>query len=239
MTATCLRKEFIQRAINRYLPTAALIAIAGIQIYRAQILHQTAWKGGGFGMFATADSPDCRYFRCALVTPEGDIPVQVPVRFRDAAWKARVAPTQNNLNALAHEMLKSTWVPADFHYRHLAQLVRSEDSSTTAGRKDGDSHSPPDPPDDTAPADLNLPGAQPRGDGASRADPSNVPSAIRKTDRKLSYRLKARQEPDPDPGESPNVIAVRVDLWRYDFDSRTASLKTYPWFSVVLRKSPQ
>ena len=48
-----------------------LCLVAGLHLYRVAVDGQTPWKGGGFGMFSTVDSESARYLRCYLVTSNG------------------------------------------------------------------------------------------------------------------------------------------------------------------------
>ncbi|HVX57896.1 MAG TPA: hypothetical protein VHA37_09290, partial [Candidatus Saccharimonadales bacterium] len=63
------------RPLNRRLliaiPIVALVLIAGLQFVLATRYGLSAWKGGGFGMFSTVDSPDARFLRIYLITAQG------------------------------------------------------------------------------------------------------------------------------------------------------------------------
>ena len=43
-----------------------LILIACLQIYLTQTQELSRWKGGGFGMFSTLDSPSARFLRISI-----------------------------------------------------------------------------------------------------------------------------------------------------------------------------
>lgn len=51
---------------DRWLPAIILCGIASVQLYLANFDGLSPWKGGGFGMFSTVDSPPMR-----LITAEG------------------------------------------------------------------------------------------------------------------------------------------------------------------------
>lgn len=55
-----------------YAAPALLVLVACLQLFRAHTQHLTPWKGGGFGMFASADMPGWRSLRTYLVTPQGE-----------------------------------------------------------------------------------------------------------------------------------------------------------------------
>lgn len=55
-----------------YATPALLVIVACLQLYRAQTQHLTPWKGGGFGMFSSADIPPWRTLRIYLDTGDGE-----------------------------------------------------------------------------------------------------------------------------------------------------------------------
>ncbi|MDG2390966.1 MAG: hypothetical protein P8M30_16790, partial [Planctomycetaceae bacterium] len=56
-----------------------LVVVALTQIVRAYTVDQSPWKGGGFGMFASVDSPGNRERRAYLVT--SDFEFEIPVHY--------------------------------------------------------------------------------------------------------------------------------------------------------------
>jgi hypothetical protein len=73
----------------------------------------TPWKGGGFGMFSTVDSPAGRVVRVELDTDVGPLAVAVPAALRDQAGVARAAPSTDRLIGLAREVAEQWWVVPD------------------------------------------------------------------------------------------------------------------------------
>lgn len=98
-----------------------LLVVAIVQVVRANTIDQSPWKGGGFGMFASVDSPGNREIRAYLVTPEADI--EIPLHFRaiiaerslfDQISKARVIPTEANLQPIANQLARVSWWMKDY-----------------------------------------------------------------------------------------------------------------------------
>jgi hypothetical protein len=73
----------------------------------------TPWKGGGFGMFSTVDSPAGRVVRVEIDTDLGRLPVAVPPALLSQAGVARAAPSTDRLVDLARELAEQWWVVPD------------------------------------------------------------------------------------------------------------------------------
>ncbi|MGZ5443169.1 MAG: hypothetical protein ACXW5U_14265 [Thermoanaerobaculia bacterium] len=98
----------------RRLPLIApilLSAVALIQLYAARTTWLTPWKGGGFGMFSTVDSPGARFLRIALETDRGTVRVGAPAQLQRDAARLREAPDLPALRAFAKKVAAGTWVP--------------------------------------------------------------------------------------------------------------------------------
>jgi hypothetical protein len=176
-----------------------LCGIASLQIYRAQFRDQSAWKGGGFGMFATVDSPGARFLKVYLVTPEGRFPVRPPAsqRARDVA-ELRTAPSREKLDALAARWAATPWIDADRFRQRIA------------------------------------PDRSPRADVPSKAGgPSRPPTAPAARKPRRNLRAVEEGDPPPLPGELIEVSAVRAELWRYTFDSRSTELRAAPFLEAT------
>jgi hypothetical protein len=91
-----------------------LVFVACIQLYRAFSMQQSPWKGGGFGMFSTVDSPGARFLRIRIHTATGEFPVTLPKILQPQGLMARTVPSEANAKQLAVALLKMTWVPQDF-----------------------------------------------------------------------------------------------------------------------------
>ena len=94
--------------IRRYGASILLIVVACNHIYRHYQFKQSSWGAGcGFGMFATVDYHDSRFFRCYLVTDDGEIPVRVATYLASHNLKTRVLPTARNLESLAKNVVRT------------------------------------------------------------------------------------------------------------------------------------
>lgn len=83
------------------------------------------WKGGGFGMFSTIESPSSRIVRVHLLTNGSTkIPVQVPDQYRKLVAQIRTDPRQQDLDTLAAMLSKQSWasykmLPTEQQYYRL------------------------------------------------------------------------------------------------------------------------
>lgn len=100
---------------NLAFPSLLLIGVALVQVVRAHTHGQSSWKGGGFGMFATSDSPGARFMRCIVVGKDGkEFRVVLPPRLGELGLLARVVPTAENVTEVAQEALALEWVREDY-----------------------------------------------------------------------------------------------------------------------------
>jgi RNase H-fold protein (predicted Holliday junction resolvase) len=90
---------------------ALLVAVALVQLHVSRTTWLTPWKGGGFGMFSTVDSPGARFLRIVLETDTGYVRVGVPARLQRDAARLREAPNETALRALAEKLAAAIWVP--------------------------------------------------------------------------------------------------------------------------------
>ncbi len=89
-------RAWVQRA-----PVLLLIAIALLQVGRAHFGHLVAWKGGGFGMFATIDAPDFREVR--LFDARGH-PLAIPADLAAENRRVRSYPDRAAISTLSRTM---------------------------------------------------------------------------------------------------------------------------------------
>lgn len=94
-----------------FLAPSILLLIALFQLIQAGTRGLSPWKGGGFGMFSTVESPSSRVVKAYLGTPQGRIPVQIPGRFKKLEQRIRTQPSQQAGDALARLLQNGTWVP--------------------------------------------------------------------------------------------------------------------------------
>lgn len=97
----------------RYGAPVLLAAVALVQSVQVQRLDLSPWKGGGFGMFSTVDTPKARFLRLYLVTDRGEIPVPVPAALARPILEVQTLPTERRLERLAHQLAAATWAVPD------------------------------------------------------------------------------------------------------------------------------
>lgn len=84
------------------LPGLVLVAIAGNQIRLAYTADLTPWKGGGFGMFASADRGVMRLIRIVAIARNGRERSLRPGRaLREPILAAKLFPSEQRLTAVA------------------------------------------------------------------------------------------------------------------------------------------
>lgn len=136
MTGTGKRLDRIARAIA-LVPAAVLAAVAVGQMVVAYSSDLSPWKGGGFGMFSTIDSPGARVVRAFLLREGEQLPVVMPDALREFEMEARTHPSQKRLDEIAKRLAAGAWVPyrllpASEHFRQLRARYRAERGLTSA-----------------------------------------------------------------------------------------------------------
>jgi hypothetical protein len=87
-----------------------LLAVAGRHVQLRVSSDLTPWKGGGFGMFSTVDSPGTRLVRVEVTTELGRLPVAMPAGLQDLAAEVRAAPSSGRTAELAQALAGELWV---------------------------------------------------------------------------------------------------------------------------------
>jgi hypothetical protein len=82
------------------LPPLLLAAVALWQIHLARAEHLSPWKGGGFGMFSSADVEANRHVRIYLRRGAAAVEVAIPSALEPDAAAARVLPSEARLRRL-------------------------------------------------------------------------------------------------------------------------------------------
>lgn len=86
-------------------PAAVLLLVAAVQMVRANRTNQSPWKGGGFGMFSSIDSPGERFVRIKLIdsqNPSRHETVEIEEITGRPAHRLRYLPTQEGLARYAN-----------------------------------------------------------------------------------------------------------------------------------------
>lgn len=125
----------------------APLVLCAIGLNQLVLVHASAlsrWKGGGFGMFATVDSPGARFLRIYLVTESGRIPTTIPTSLRDASRELRTLPTAEHATELARKLAAGTWVYVRMqspvaYYTEIAGLPRRASRARTELTDEGGS----------------------------------------------------------------------------------------------------
>lgn len=94
----------------RYVAPILLVLVALFQQSLSHGGSLTPWKGGGFGMFSSYDSPGARLIRVYLENDGERTPVSVPRKYRRAAADLRALPTTARLEDLAAALASETWI---------------------------------------------------------------------------------------------------------------------------------
>jgi hypothetical protein len=124
--------------LNTYLAPGLLVLIACFQIFAAFTNDQSAWKGGGFGMFSTVDSPSARFLKVYLLSGDEEEAVRVSPRLSRLQRIVRTVPTQENLELMARTLTEETWIRAPFPYLFYSGEVNDwQQDGTGSGQKSG------------------------------------------------------------------------------------------------------
>ena len=86
-------------------PTALLLAIASAQMVLARTTALSPWKGGGFGMFASADGLPFRWVRLYVFAPERSEELALPASLEDHAHRVVTWPHRRAMEDLARAVL--------------------------------------------------------------------------------------------------------------------------------------
>lgn len=93
-----------------------LVVVALNQVRLATTQDLVAWKGGGFGMFATVDAPDHRVVRVVFESSDTVVPVDVTSLFDEPARGLvrafvdfRALPSERNAQQFLAYLERATW----------------------------------------------------------------------------------------------------------------------------------
>jgi len=95
--------QAVQRLIvlSRAVPPVLLVIVALVQIALARTADMTAWKAGGFGMFATLDHGAYRGVDIVVDGPDRSEAIEIPASLETAAARAAAFPAGWLMRALA------------------------------------------------------------------------------------------------------------------------------------------
>lgn len=86
-----------------------LCIVALNQFVQTRWSDLSPWKGGGFGMFSTVESPASRIVRIHLSHEGVNIPVKIPRRFSRLESALKTNPSAENVSRLANALAVGTW----------------------------------------------------------------------------------------------------------------------------------
>jgi len=184
--------------LSRYLPVCCLVAVALAQTGLVLSEDLSRWKGGGFGMFSTADTPFARFVRVRLTVGGESHAVAVPPSAREVAQKARVLPTQERLEELTRLLSAGRWVRDD------SALLDPESRDLVRQKL-------------TALADERLDDALEEIDQIYR-------QRVVKMRNAPTFRMLDPGEPPPPGAVEVHPEEIQVELWRYRFDGAQQKL---------------
>ena len=183
-----------------------LCAVACLQIYVALTKTLSPWKGGGFGMFSTVDSPDARFLRIYLINGSDETAVILPDSLKTLGREAQTIPSEALLSELGQRMAQARWAP----YR-LTDPVRQYQNAQTPTT--GESLSGLALPDDHNTV-KTLPDGQ-----------IVFPKLLR-MEEKGAPRIK--------PEEAVAFQKVRVEIWKYTLDAGSSQLKAAKFLETTV-----
>ena len=95
------------RRVARHLPVALLVVVALHQVTATRYGDLTPWKGGGFGMFASTDSPGNRRLSIQALEPGLRRELELPPGLGLAAERALAFPTRRRVEDLAMQIAEA------------------------------------------------------------------------------------------------------------------------------------
>ena len=88
------------------LPALLLVAVASLQVVLARTEHLSPWSGGGFGMFASVDSPAQRHLHAWALRPGLRSELDVPKELEALARRALALPSESRMRPLAEALAR-------------------------------------------------------------------------------------------------------------------------------------
>ncbi|NEO91587.1 MAG: hypothetical protein F6K56_15635 [Moorea sp. SIO3G5] len=212
--------KFMQRRdlLFKYGVPSLLATVALVQQYASHQLSLTPWKGGGFGMFSTVDSPAARFLRIYIVTDEGKTQVKLPKWLGKLATEVRTIPTKNRLLRLTRELAQSQWISYASPSSEPPTL-----NEATVNATEGDTSS-----DYVSNLDSEAPDLIDRQ--------SQVQLQIQRLTQLLPPEVLKKGKSLPSKAEFVAVKEVQVEVWQYMFDPESSQVKAHKLSSSVVKR---
>lgn len=103
----------MKQKIRSNIAPIILCIVVGFQMYLSIFDNLTPWKGGGFGMFSTIDTPGTRNLRAFVFINNKEYPVMFPRSFRGEVDKIRAFPKKENILDFSKKLFNKKWTPID------------------------------------------------------------------------------------------------------------------------------
>jgi hypothetical protein len=183
------------------LAPALLCCVALLQFVLTKTSALSPWKGGGFGMFSTVDSPAARFLRITLLTDDGGIRALNPSELRTLELQLRTMPTRSRATELADKLAAGTWTRLSMEsaQQRYETLLWGEGAESTA--------------------------AVSRAGAASTRD--NRPQAHSIVELDFLRMIEA-EEIVTRPEMLVAIAGARVEVFKYSFDRRSRALTSHP-----------
>ena len=113
--------------IEYLLVPTVLLGIALNQMRMVRSVNLSPWKGGGFGMFSTIDSPYSRRILCTARMEDGSyvgIDLESCVDLVSELQELRTLPTERSLERFARRVLRTSMVPLDYTNQSMVDELR-------------------------------------------------------------------------------------------------------------------
>lgn len=194
-----------------------LCVVASLQIYLAKTKSLSPWKGGGFGMFSTVDSPDARFLRIYLINGSEETPVLLPDNLKFLGRQAQTIPSAQLLSILAQRLAQGAWSP--YRMTDPVRFYQSQTDSrndTFTGLAD--------------PSDAALD----NGENTS----SHVVKVLPDGQLVFPKLLRMTERGQPAPADTVAFQSVRVELWKYSLDVASAQLQATKYLEVTADAAP-
>jgi hypothetical protein len=99
------------RNLLLYVAPTLLVVVAVQHLALTRLHHLNPWKGGGFAMFSSIDSPGLRVVRAFLVDGGRDVPITLPAgdALEENMSQLRTLPSPSRLGDLAGTLATRSW----------------------------------------------------------------------------------------------------------------------------------
>ncbi len=192
---------------------AVMATVALIQKSASRKFSLSPWKGGGFGMFSTVDSPAARFLRIYLVTSQGKTQVNLPSWLENLVTEVRTIPTKTRVLNLTRELAQSQW------FRYTSAILQP---STLNASERGSSS------DYLSDVVLETPNFINRR--------SEIELQIKRLTYLLPPEILEKGKSLPSGAEFVTVQEVQVEVWQYMFDHEQSQINAHKILSSNVKR---